>query len=111
MEENLFDNIYVMDATEAIEMIKSFAGTNLSSFKQDEEYNHTSGHWGITYSFQGTIIFIHSDRGYLECEMTVNGTKVLLSEFDKNLESLKVASQKNILYTLDVVKDYLEVRQ
>ncbi|NOT91144.1 hypothetical protein [Ferruginibacter sp.] len=108
MPEDLFDNKYAMDFEEAVVFIKNYFEKSLKPFSLSEEYNRASGYWGIKYSGNNTVIFISSGRGYLEHEVILDGKKYLLTDFEKKLAHIKVASKKNILFLLETIKKLID---
>ena len=105
--EASFDNIYVMDFDEAIDLIKSYFKINFQSFVLVKEYNRSSGYWGTTYSSENNIISINCGRGYLEYQITLNNQTFDLIKFDSQIEKISVASQNNVLFLLDTIKRLL----
>ncbi|MEO6720795.1 MAG: hypothetical protein ABIN67_10520 [Ferruginibacter sp.] len=104
---DLFDNRYVMDFDEALHLVKYFFGKELPLFAIQEEYNKNNGYWGARYLHSGQSVFIGGDRGYLATKISVHDKTVSLSDFDPLMNEVKVASEKNIRFTLEVIKRYI----
>ena len=49
---------------------------------------------------------ISCDRGGLDAAIIENGKEIPLSEVDQKMKNVEVASEKNIRFTLDVIKNY-----
>lgn len=96
-----------MNFEDAINLVKSYFHHNLSFFKLIQEYNKPTGYWGIKYSYQDTVVFISCDRGGLEKVIIIDAKEFPLWQFDQQIVNTEIASKKNILFTLEVVKKFL----
>ncbi len=112
MESNkvndLFENKWGMMPEDAIDFIKSYFAEQLQHFTLIDEYNLINGYWGVEYVFREIKITIKCDRGFLDKWIFVNGNKVSLIDFEPLMENAKMGSEKNISFTLNVLKRYIE---
>lgn len=102
---NQYDNKYIIDFDKAISLIKSYFKSHLQYFEFIEEYNESAGYWGIKYGNNNKTITISCDRGGLDTVIIENGKEIHLSEFDHSMKNVEVASEKNILFTLEVIRN------
>jgi hypothetical protein len=109
METPVFDNRFVMDFDDALELIKTFFSSRLSSFTLNEEYNLTNGYWGTTFSYNQVTVTIKGDRGYLDHKVIINRIPIALSEFELSIVNAKVASEKNIRFLLETIKRIVDI--
>src|SRR5215207_6603039 len=110
MEEKLFENNHVMNFKEAISLIKSYFKENFPKFQISQEYNESTGYWGVRYSYPSNEIFLSSDRGCLEHEIILNCQSIQLLQIDPLMSNVKAASQKNIIYILKLLKTLIKER-
>lgn len=107
-QDQLFDNKYGMPFDEAISLIKSYFALEFPIFNLVAEYNESAGYWGLKYNYDGMTVFISCGRGMLETQLLKNEKEISLLEFDERMKNIKVASEKNIRFTLSVIKNYLK---
>jgi len=105
---DLFENKWLMMSEDAIAFIKSYFVEYLQHFSLIEEYNLKSGYWGVKYLFNGISITIKCDRGFFDTLIFVNDNKVSLTDFEPLMENAKMGSEKNIRFTMGVIKRYIE---
>jgi hypothetical protein len=105
---DLFENKWGMGPEDAINLIKSFFSEHLQQLTLTDEYNLKTGYWGVQYEFQKISITIKCDRGFLDKWIFVDGNKVSLTDFEPLMENAKMGSEKNIRFTLGVIKRYVE---
>jgi hypothetical protein len=103
-EEVSIENDKLIESAEALLIIESFFSQNLALFNLNNKYCNTSGHWGIEYESKKCLIFIRSDRGFLEVEIQINKKPILLEDFDEAFKLVKASSRNNILFTLNLIK-------
>ncbi len=105
---DLFENKWGMMPEDAINLIKSYFAEHLQHFTLIDEYNLKSGYWGVKYVFKRISITIKCDRGFLDKWVFVDGNKVSLTDLEPLIENAKMGSEKNIRFTLGVIKRYAE---
>lgn len=106
--DNLFDNKYIMNFNAALNLIKSFFTSNLPSFKLINEYNKSTGYWGIKYCYNEILVSISCDKGGLEKVIIIDGKEFPLWQFDRRMVNVETASEKNIIFTLNVIKRFFD---
>ena len=106
--DHLFDNQIGMDFQAALDLIKFFFNKELPFFKLVDEYKESTGYWGIKYSYSDNAIFIGCERGYLYTRPIISNNECSLLQFDERMQNVEVASEKNIRFTLDVIKNLLK---
>jgi len=108
MESNkmsdLFDNNHIMNFQEAVDLIKLYFLKELPYFVLKEEYIENFGYWGIKYVFDEVFVSITCDRGGIETYLIIDGKEYPLWQFDSRIKIIEVASKKNILFILNVIK-------
>ena len=113
MEDNLVNlNIderrYSIPSSKAIAIIETFFRNQLSKFKLIEKYDDPAGYYGLKYSLENIIVFVGSGRGFLESYINIDGEEINLKDYDNNTKLIKSANEKNINYTLEFIKKFLE---
>lgn len=103
---DLFENKYGMSFQPAIDLIKSYFAKHLPGYILLAEYKETSGYWGIRYSYREIKVFIGCDRGLLDVKLLVIDKDISLFEFKPLMVNIKVASEKNIQFVLNVLKQF-----
>jgi hypothetical protein len=103
---DLFENKYIMDYGEAIKLVKSFFQKEMPLFELTEEYNLSSGYWGVRYANTKAEIFIGGERGLLDVKVLSENKLVVLSESEPLILNVEVASEKNIRFTLGVINRF-----
>jgi len=105
---DLFENRIGMRFDDAIEMIETYFSSQLIHFRLIDEYKESTGYWGLRYKYNAIEVFIKCDRGYLEIDMKHGHKNVALSEIDERMVHVVIASEKNINFSLLVVKKYCD---
>jgi hypothetical protein len=100
-----FDNIYAMQSQKAIAFIKKIFSEELKIFSLEDEYNKSTGYWGIKYTFKDSTIFLRSDRGLIELDIVKDKSKINLKELDNRIGFAKISSEKNIHFILEMIKN------
>ena len=95
-----FENKFGLSSTEAISMIKKFIATELTELTLLDDYNNSTGHWGIKYMFKDLKVVIQSDFGDLNVFILYNSKEIALREIDEFMANIIITSKKNIEYML-----------
>jgi len=106
MVENYYDNERFMNSFEAISLIQDFFQKKLPEFELKNKYNDPRGYWGIEYKKTESIVKLESARGIFEPSIHISGTRYSLSQLDKRMKEIKTSSEKNILFTLTLIKRF-----
>ena len=61
----------------------------------------------IVYIENGIKLTLVSERGYLTYRLTIDNHPVDLNKFDGRMDIIEVFSKKNILFLLELIKEYL----
>lgn len=108
MVDDLIDNSFPLDNDKALDLIKAFFKTELSNFKLIEFFNKGSYYgFGIKYKLKNIKINLGSPRGGLEYEIFIDGKQYSLFSYDERLKGVYTCSEKNLRFTLSVLKQFL----
>ena len=88
-----------------IELVKSFFAENLSSYSVVEESAH-GPYWIVKFSHNDIEINISGDIGF-SIEISIGSSKHSLWEYDRSVNDFMKTTDKNILYQLNVLKEFL----
>ena len=105
---NYFDRDPILHFHDASNLIKSYFERSMPYCKFVEEYHELSGQWGVKYCYQNICCLVASDRGCLDCQLIIDGKELLLIKVDRRILRIMISTEKNILLTLDVLKDFFE---
>lgn len=105
--ESLFENTTGISSKQALEIIESFFKRELPLFKLTEKVSNHSAYFTITYCKDDIETTLSSGRLRFEHSFKVDGKEYPLRQFDKRIDNVVVTSEKNIHFTLDVIKRFL----
>lgn len=106
MVEDLFENKYFIDSSEALNLIENFFQSELPNFTLKDKFDHGI-YFGITYVNNEIEIRLGGGRGYFEHSFKIDGKDFPLRQFDKRMDKIEAVSGKNTLFTLNVLKRFL----
>ncbi len=105
---NIDESGYGISPEEAIPIIENFFKTKMTGFELIDKYNSPNGYYGLKYSSKNTTVFVGSGRGYLESYISIDGDEISLKDYDNKTKLIKTANEKNICYTLEFIKNFLD---
>jgi hypothetical protein len=107
MVENYSETLYPKDC---IYLVSMFFKENLANYVQIKTTSH-AGYWWIEYKHENnnlTIIFDGDISGHFTIYIYIVESKYGLWQYDRRVNSASKSNKKNILYQLNVLKQFLD---
>lgn len=106
--DDIFDNVNGLSSTEAIDLIENFFKDELPQFHLKEKLFNHSAYFTLSYSYDDIEIELSSGRLRFEHSFKIDSKEFPLRQFDRRMDNVVVTSRKNLLFTLKVIKRFLE---
>lgn len=103
---NIDNSSSSMASTEALKLIEDYFKIHLPEFNIEQKYNKPEGYYGIKFSYQGTIVFIGSGRGFLEAYINLDGEEMPIWKLDKKISQIESLNENNIKYILHSINKF-----
>lgn len=112
MESNMVSRENLpLQSTDSILLIESFFKKNFPQFDLKDK-GHYTAYWWLEYSKEPVKIYFNGDeRSGFSIDISIDGTKYSLWQYDKGVNKAGDATEKNILYQLEVLKRFLDESQ
>jgi hypothetical protein len=106
MVKNLFENKFALKSKAALELIQQLFKSGLTDFEFVRMFDEGI-YFGAVYRKNDIEIRFGGDRGYFDHKIMINDKEYSLRHFDKNMDSVRAASEKNYRFAFEVLKQFL----
>ena len=108
MENNILDNSFPLESKKSLTLIKSFFEAELPDFKltsvdDGDKYNG----FNIKYESSNTQVKFTNPRGGLDYDLFIDGKQYSLAKYDERMKEVYVCSEKNLKFTLSILKKFI----
>lgn len=107
VNDDLFDNKFILSYSDAKELTINFFENNLNEFSLKENENFGMG-FSLKFESEKSSIHFSSDRGDLSFKFTIDNEEINLFLFEPLLANVEWFSRKNILFVLKTIQRYLK---
>jgi hypothetical protein len=108
MESDMVNNLN-LNPQDCVSLVINYFRNNFPAFKLIKEGSYT-GYWWVEYANEDEKVLVNIDGdigGGFSVKIFIDNTEYNLWQFDKSVNNATESNSKNIIYQLNVLKNFL----